>query len=87
MGTGFLIYPLRKFHFLTGFTSQIKYTIIITMKKKTYKNNLANGKRFRPTFDDDFIQTDTWRVFRIMSEFVEGLEGLSSVQQGVSFFG
>ncbi len=30
---------------------------------------------------------DTWRVFRIMSEFVEGFEGLSKIKKAVSFFG
>ncbi|MFC1726819.1 TIGR00730 family Rossman fold protein, partial [candidate division KSB1 bacterium] len=30
---------------------------------------------------------DTWRVFRIISEFVEGFEDLSEVQNGVSVFG
>ncbi len=41
----------------------------------------------KTTFKGDFAKTDTWRVFRIMSEFVEGFEGLSKVKQGVSFFG
>jgi len=36
---------------------------------------------------DDFIQEDTWRVFRIMSEFVEGFEILSKVGKAVSIFG
>ena len=36
---------------------------------------------------DNFITQDTWRVFRIMSEFVEGFEGLSRVKKGVCFFG
>lgn len=39
------------------------------------------------TFEDDFIKQDTWRVFRIMSEFVEGFEGLSRVKKSVCFFG
>ena len=30
---------------------------------------------------------DTWRVFRIMSEFVEGFERLSEVGPSVSVFG
>lgn len=38
-------------------------------------------------FEDNFIKQDTWRVFRIMSEFVEGFEGLSRIKRGVAFFG
>ncbi|MGE5610221.1 MAG: LOG family protein, partial [Bacillota bacterium] len=30
---------------------------------------------------------DTWRVFRIMSEFVEGFEAMASVGKAVSMFG
>ncbi len=36
---------------------------------------------------DDFISTDTWRVFRIMGEFVEGFDDLASITRGVSLFG
>jgi len=36
---------------------------------------------------NDFIQEDTWRVFRIMSEFVDGFEILSKVGKAVSIFG
>ncbi|HEV2863146.1 MAG TPA: TIGR00730 family Rossman fold protein [Pyrinomonadaceae bacterium] len=36
---------------------------------------------------DEFIHTDTWRVFRIMGEFVEGFDGLASVTRGISIFG
>ena len=35
----------------------------------------------------DFTTTDTWRVMRIMGEFIEGFDVLSSVQRGVSIFG
>jgi hypothetical protein len=35
----------------------------------------------------DFTQTDPWRVLRIMGEFIEGFDVLSSVAKGVSFFG
>ena len=35
----------------------------------------------------DFTRSDTWRVFRIMSEFVEGFEQMSQVGPAVSIFG
>lgn len=35
----------------------------------------------------DFASEDTWRVFRIMAEFVEGFETLSQVGPAVSIFG
>jgi len=36
---------------------------------------------------EDFTKEETWRVFRIMAEFVEGFETLSRVGEAVSFFG
>jgi len=36
---------------------------------------------------DDFTQRDTWRIFRIMSEFVEGFEDLVDCCPAVSIFG
>lgn len=38
-------------------------------------------------FKKNFTNTETWRLFRIMSEFVEGFEELSVVKKGISFFG
>lgn len=38
-------------------------------------------------FRNDFTKEDTWRIFRIMSEFVEGFEILSDVGKAVSIFG
>jgi len=38
-------------------------------------------------FKDDFTSEDTWRIFRIMSEFVDGFEVLSQVGKAVSIFG
>ena len=46
------------------------------IKNKLYKN-LQNKE----------INIDSWRIFRIMSEFVEGFESLSWIKKGVSFFG
>lgn len=36
---------------------------------------------------DDFINEETWRVFRIMAEFVDGFDVLSKVGPAVSIFG
>jgi uncharacterized protein (TIGR00730 family) len=36
---------------------------------------------------DEFLHTDTWRVFRIMGEFVQGFEDLAHITNGVSIFG
>lgn len=36
---------------------------------------------------DEFMHTDTWRVFRIMGEFVEGFDELATTTRGVSVFG
>lgn len=36
---------------------------------------------------NDFVREDTWRVFRIMSEFVDGFELLCQVGPAVSIFG
>jgi uncharacterized protein (TIGR00730 family) len=46
-------------------------------------------KFFRsPTGDPtDFTRQDTWRVMRIMSEFIEGFDTLASVSKGVTIFG
>ena len=37
--------------------------------------------------DSSFTRDDTWRVFRIMSEFVEGFEQLAATGPAVSIFG
>ena len=36
---------------------------------------------------DEFLHTDTWRVFRIMGEFVQGFEDLARIKNGVAVFG
>jgi uncharacterized protein (TIGR00730 family) len=35
----------------------------------------------------DFTRTDTWRVMRIMGEFIEGFDNLHDIEKGVSIFG
>ena len=36
---------------------------------------------------NDFTRTDTWRVMRIMGEFIEGFDNRAHVEKGVSIFG
>jgi uncharacterized protein (TIGR00730 family) len=43
--------------------------------------------RSRKAPKEDFTKEDPWRVFRIMSEFVDGFEVLSQVGKAVSIFG
>ncbi|HEY5999881.1 MAG TPA: TIGR00730 family Rossman fold protein [bacterium] len=40
-----------------------------------------------PFLQDDFTHGDTWRLFRIMAEFVEGFEALAECNPAVSIFG
>jgi len=35
----------------------------------------------------DFLKQDTWRLFRILSEFVDGFEAMSKIGPAVSIFG
>jgi uncharacterized protein (TIGR00730 family) len=44
-------------------------------------------KTLKLRMKEDFTQEETWRVFRIMSEFVDGFETLSEVGKAVSIFG
>ncbi len=36
---------------------------------------------------EDFTREDTWRVFRIMAEFIEGFETLSKIGPAITIFG
>jgi uncharacterized protein (TIGR00730 family) len=40
-----------------------------------------------PLLKNDFVKEDPWRIFRIMSEFVDGFEELSDLKKAVSIFG
>src|SRR5213595_1816420 len=48
----------------------------------------TQGERLLETpHADEFLHTDTWRVFRIMGEFVQGFEDLAHITNGVAIFG
>ena len=53
------------------------------MGKRISRVNITSGISFK----NGFVGNDTWRIFRIMSEFVEGFESLSRIKKGVAFFG
>ena len=40
-----------------------------------------------PEPDDVFKSSDSWRVFRILGEFVSGFDNLATITRGVSIFG
>jgi uncharacterized protein (TIGR00730 family) len=40
-----------------------------------------------PEPEDEYKTSDSWRVFRIMGEFVNGFDDLATVTRGVSIFG
>src|SRR5262245_48064509 len=50
----------------------------------TEDEKLLSGPSADPA---DFTRTDTWRVMRITSEFVEGFDNLAAVTKGVTIFG
>ncbi len=49
--------------------------------------NVHNGHNGRKRMAGDFMNEDPWRMFRIMSEFVEGFETLADIGKAVSIFG
>ncbi len=59
-------------------------TDIRTYAPVTEDEKFLSGPSGDPT---DFTRTDTWRVMRIMSEFIEGFDNLAGVTKGVTIFG
>ena len=51
--------------------------------RRTEDEKLLAGHPGRP----EFLETDTWRALRILSEFVEGFEALAGVGPAVAVFG
>ena len=49
-----------------------------------YKRNPPKLIRLK---DTDTLQKESWKVFQIMSEFVEGFERLAVIEPSVSIFG
>ena len=62
------------------------------MNKDEYEKTPPGGTQDErllesPRRTDEFLHTDTWRVFRIMGEFVQGFEDLAHITNGVTIFG
>ena len=65
-------------------------TVAEAKKQKEKFNWLATEDEVllrSPEPEDKFKSSDSWRVFRIMSEFVEGFDELATITRGVSVFG
>ncbi|MBI1953557.1 MAG: TIGR00730 family Rossman fold protein [Candidatus Omnitrophica bacterium] len=45
------------------------------------------GPRPKNNLESDFTREDPWRIFRIMSEFVDGFDALSKIGPAISIFG
>ena len=57
-------------------------------KKDNFPTQLTQDERLLETpKQEEFIHTDTWRVFRIMGEFVEGFDELATITRGITIFG
>jgi uncharacterized protein (TIGR00730 family) len=69
---------------LSGAVRKVDDDIRTFSQPVTEDEKLLSGPNTDPT---DFTRTDTWRVMRIMSEFIEGFDNLASVTKGVTIFG
>jgi uncharacterized protein (TIGR00730 family) len=54
---------------------------------KSHKHGTPDEQLLETPGPDEFLHTDTWRVFRIMGEFVQGFEELAHIKHGVAVFG
>lgn len=59
-------------------------------KNKRRRNDVTADQQLLeiPTqAEQDFTQTDPWRIFKIMGEFVDGFDDLARIPPGISIFG
>src|SRR5213083_2016520 len=59
----------------------------ITDKKTHAPGTTQDEQLLESPGPDEFTHTDTWRVFRIMGEFVEGFDELATLTRAISIFG
>ena len=68
----------------SGATRKVDDAIRSWTTPVTEDEKFLSGPSGDPT---DFTRQDTWRVLRIVSEFIEGFDNLASVTKGVTIFG
>src|SRR5436190_9000182 len=54
---------------------------------KKHQSGTQDERLLETPEPSEFLHTDTWRVFRIMGEFVQGFEELARITNGVAVFG
>jgi uncharacterized protein (TIGR00730 family) len=56
---------------------------------RSFDSAITEDEKLLQTSPDrrDFRATDTWRVLRIMGEFIEGFDNLATIDRGVTIFG
>ncbi len=54
---------------------------------KKHRRGTQDERLLETPSADEFLHTDTWRVFRIMGAFVQGFEDLAHITNGVAVFG
>jgi len=57
------------------------------MVRKGWKGRTEDERLLQAAVREAFVETDTWRVLRIMGEFVEGFEALAGLGPAVTLFG
>ncbi|MBR9997644.1 MAG: TIGR00730 family Rossman fold protein [Cyclobacteriaceae bacterium] len=71
--------------------ANVKYPIIEKRKKKQQKHYQEDDKYIRAVFEDrdwhEIKSSDSWAIFKIMSEFVDGFEKLAKIGPCISIFG
>jgi len=67
-----------------GAVKKVDHDIRTFAQPVTEDQKFLQGSTGDPT---DFTRQDTWRVMRIMSEFIEGFDNLADVTKGVTIFG
>lgn len=59
----------------------------VLMRATVPHNSTSDERLLEPTRGDEWLHTDTWRVLRIQSEFIEGFGALADLPPAVTVFG